>query len=389
MLKYLWVPFMLNEYQAKLFSNLNELVKTSEAFFVTKAVNPITETVFWMFNYRLPSYSDFQLPSAIEARGIMFEMNGDTPVSLASFPMFKFFNLHENPSVMDLDFDTINRVEVKADGSLISTYVDNGGVYLKTKGSLTSQQAVSSYEWIQHASQADLWASVQHLTLNGYTVNMEWTSPRNRIVLSYQEEQLFILNVRNNQTGVIYSSAEDLQRVCEFNVSHLHNWWIDSVDITNMDKKQFISSIESMQGIEGFIVKFDNGKWVKVKTTQYRNLHKTKDSINNDKDLYVCIVNETADELRSLFYDDEYALKRITVAEEHVSKHYNHMIHTVETFFEENKHLSRKDYAVKGQAELDKHLFVLAMEKYIGRDVDYKTSMIKSYDIYQLPSIFV
>lgn len=376
---------MLNEYQAKLFADLKNLVENSEAFFVTKTVNPATQTPFWMFNYRLPSYTDFQQPSATEARGIMFEMDADIPVSLASFPMFKFFNLHENPSVMNLDIDKIDRVEVKADGSLISTYVDKGSVFLKTKGSLVSQQAVAAFEWVQKTNNCDVWNTIQHLAFAGYTVNMEWTSPLNRIVLPYQTEQLFVLNVRNNETGAIYSSVEELQSVCDFNVSCLCLWWIENLDISQMNKQEFVDSIDGMQGIEGFIVKFQDGTWVKVKTLQYRNLHKTKDSINNNKDLYACIVNEAADELRSMFYDDPYALNRIKLAEEHVSKHFNHMVATVENFFEENKHLPRKEYAVKGQQTLDKHIFSMVMEKYIGRDVDFKALMIKHYDMYPLP----
>lgn len=376
---------MLNEYQQSLFDDLVQLADKSEAFFITKTVNPVTGTAFWMFNYRLPSYTDFQLPSALESRGIMFEMNGNEPVSLSSMPMFKFFNLHENPDVMGLNLDMVERIETKADGSLISTYVDSGSVFLKTKGSLTSDQAVASYKWIQEPSQADMWNSLQHLTLMGYTINMEWTSPRNRIVLAYQEDGLFILNIRNNQTGVIYSSLKDLQSVCDFNVSHLEKYWIDSVDLSTVNKSDFVNQIDKMCGIEGYIVKFKDGKWVKVKTEQYRELHKTRDSVNNNKALYACIVNEAADELRSLFHDDPYSLKRIQVAEEHVSRHYNHMVKTVEDFYELNRNLSRKDYAIKGQQDNPKHIFTLCMEKYIGRDVDYKAAMVKYYDIYPLP----
>lgn len=377
---------MLNEYQQKLFNDLTSLVASSEAFFVTKTKNPITGTSFWMFNYRLPSYTDFQNPSALEARGIMFEIDSNgSPVELASLPMFKFFNIYENPSVMELNLELVERIEVKADGSLISTYMDKGNIYLKTKGSLISEQAICAQNWIQKPEHSDMWNTVQHLTYEGYTVNMEWTSPLNRIVLPYQDEKLFILNVRNNQTGAIYSSIETLQNICSINVSHLKSYWIDNIPLDKVNKQEFVQQIDNMQGIEGYIVKFSDGKWVKVKTTQYRELHKTKDSINNNKALYACIVNEAADELRSMFYDDEFALNRINIAENHVSHHFNHMVRVVEDFYENNKNLTRKDYAVKGQKELDRHVFVIAMEKYIGRDVDYKSFMLKYYDIYPLP----
>lgn len=375
----------MNEFQQTLFQNLNNLVLNNEAFFVTKTKNPYTGTSFWMFNYRLPTYTDFLQPSAMESRGVMFEMNNNEPVRLASFPMFKFFNLHENPLVMNLDLSKVARIETKHDGSLISTFQDGeSGVFLKTKGSLTSEQAVAAYSWITNAKNQDLWAAVQQITFADYTVNMEWTSPLNRIVLAYQQETLFILNVRNNVTGAIYSSIEELQSVFpSINISVLQKYWVENTHVDNLE--HFINNIETMQGIEGFIVKFHDGMWVKIKTQQYRDLHKLKDSILNNKALYACVVNEGVDELKSLFYDDEFSMKRIVVAENHVSKHFNHLVKVVEDFYENNKTLDRKSYAVKGQQDLEKHMFVLAMEKYIGRAVDYKTAMIKYYDLYPLP----
>lgn len=375
----------MNPYQQSLFTDLSNLVQTNEAFFVAKVVNPHTGTPFWMFNYRLPSFSDFQQPSALESRGVMFEMNSDdTPKRLASMPFPKFFNLCENPLVMNLDLSLVSRIEVKADGSLISSYYDNtSGVFLKTKGSLISQQATDAYSWITQPQRTTFWTMIQQLTFDDYTVNMEWTSPLNRIVLQYQTSGLVILNVRNNKTGHIYSSIEELQQVCSYNVSPLHEFWVENVLPPNHE--EFINSIPTMQGIEGFVVKFKNGLWVKVKTEQYRELHKVKDSINNNKALYASIVNEAADELKSMFFDDAFSINRIEIAESHVTKHFNHLVSVVEDFYDNNKHLDRKSYAIKGQQELEKHMFTLAMEKYIGRPVDFKVAMVKYYDIYPLP----
>ncbi len=73
-------------------------------------------------------------------RGIMFEMDGDTPIRIASRPMEKFFNLNENPMTMGIDISDVEYIMDKADGSLVSSYVDDGYLYLKSKTSLYSDQ---------------------------------------------------------------------------------------------------------------------------------------------------------------------------------------------------------------------------------------------------------
>jgi hypothetical protein len=54
------------------------------------------------------------------------------------------------------------------------------------------------------------------------------------------------------------------------------------------------------------------------------------------------------------------------------------MVDTVERFYERNKGLERKDYAILGQKELESIHFGLAMNKYIGRPVEYKDAMVKN-----------
>ncbi|HET8685673.1 MAG TPA: hypothetical protein VFM18_03290 [Methanosarcina sp.] len=77
-----------------LFSDLVRLTETSEAFY--KQEFKLDDSIYWIFNYRLASYSDFQLPSAKWARGTMFEVDSNGKmIRLASLPMPKFFNLHE------------------------------------------------------------------------------------------------------------------------------------------------------------------------------------------------------------------------------------------------------------------------------------------------------
>src|SRR5699024_414077 len=114
-------------------------------FFYTDFVSPF-ETKFRIFSYNYASYSDWLLDDALECRGIMFEMDADGPVRIAARPMEKFFNLGENPLTMDINMDEVALVMTKADGSLVSTYMDQTNIAFKSKGSIKSSQAAEALQ---------------------------------------------------------------------------------------------------------------------------------------------------------------------------------------------------------------------------------------------------
>jgi T4 RnlA family RNA ligase len=245
--------------------------------------------------------------------------------------------------------------------------------FLKSKTSFTSQQAKDATEWLRaHEIFCD---EVGGAVRAGYTVNFEWVSPDNQIVIGYDEPRLIVLNARHMETGEYMSRTEMKYIFGEENL-------VDAFDIP-ADPHQFMIDAEKMTGIEGFIICFENGLWVKHKTEAYCVLHHLKDSINNPRRLWEGCVNETADDLRAMFHDDPVSIAKIVDMEEKASKVYSHIHKTVYAFYNENKHLDRKDYAIKGQAELNKDgIFSLGMNLYLGKDVDIKGFMVKNYKKY-------
>jgi RNA ligase len=251
---------------------------------------------------------------------------------------------------------------------------DNTIFILKTKGSFHSEQAQAATNLIHTEEYEDLMISVAALVYEGHTVNMEYCSPENRIVLPYEKPMLKVLNIRDNLTGE-YRSLE---------YSGIpQRYWVDSLPIP-ADVSEFVNSIYSSQEIiEGFIVKFKDGKWVKVKTDKYCALHKTKDSITTPRRLFEVCVNEGADDLRGMFHDDMLAINMINDMEAKVSKIYNHIHKSIYEFYNENKGLDRKSYAILAQEVFSKEgTFGLAMNLYVGKEVDVKAFMIKHYKSY-------
>lgn len=354
------------------------LVESNEAFFF--ADHERNGKTFRIFNYRMCSYTDMCIPSAQECRGHMFEIyqgevGSTAAVALVSLPMSKFFNLYENPFTMDLDLTTVVDVMIKDDGSLISTYFDGDRLRLKSKGSLASEQAVDAEAYLEHYP--FFHAELADLNKRGYTVNMEWMAPHNRIVIGYQKPYLSVLNIRSMEDGS-YLEYEDFDNVA-WPASQIRDRWIGREAVRKENMAEFVASIPDMNEIEGYVVKLESGQYVKIKTNWYLALHHTKDNINSPRRLFECVLEEATDDMKSLFHDDQAALDIIMAMETYVEEKYNHMVDSVEKFYEANKDLDRKDYAILGQKEIDPMYFGLVMLKYTGKDFSYKEFLKKQW----------
>lgn len=358
----------MNEYQKTLYDQLMSLTTNSEAFYFQDF--PLDGHVYRIFNYRLASYTDFMQPGAMECRGVMFRHDRDEhKVELVAMPMEKFFNLNENPMSMNLDLTQVDEILLKADGSLMSTYMHDGALKIKSKGSISSEQCVAAMDWLE--SQPLFTRALKSLDDLNWTVNLELCSPVHRIVIGYMKPHLKVLNARNRTTGAYM----DYQTLCDvFSTENV----IDRIQVS--DPVAFVASIPSMtEDIEGYVIRLKSGQRVKIKTEKYLSLHHAKDSVNNPRRLFEAILDEGIDDLRSMFYTDVVAMKMIDEMQVKVDHLHNSMVKLVEEFYETNKHMERKDYAIKGQTELDRLYFGLAMTKYLGKSVDYKGFLKSKY----------
>ena len=373
----------MNHYQQSLFNNLMTLCNSNEAFYF--ADQELEGRTYRIFNYRLATYTHFQEPDALECRGIMFEIDGDgNATRLAAHPQIKFFNLGENPFTMDLDItdSSIDRIELKEDGSLMSSFVyeDNSHVTLgiKSKGSLHSDQCAMTYKYLEH--NRDLEEELRQIGKEGYTVNMELTSPNNRIVLNYAETKLVVLNIRCTSTGRQLRQNE----LDEIKYPLLFKHWVPEAWHLGYDTgAMLVHRAKDLIDIEGFIVYLRNGTVFKLKTEWYLIQHRAKDNVDSPRRLFEAAINEATDDLRSLFHDNQMVLDRIEEMETFAAGIYNNTIDKVEKFVEANRDLiksgDRKSFAIKGQQELEGKIFGLAMQCYTGKEPDYKAFCLKHW----------
>lgn len=346
--------------------------------FIYKDHISINGTKFRIFNYIIASYTDWLKPGALECRGIMFLMEDDKPVKIASRPMQKFFNYKENPFTMDLDLSNVRLEMSKLDGSLISSFLDGERVYLKSKGSLSSDQAFTSTSMLYMPQYADLLEVITEFANQDYTVNMEYTSPYNRIVVGYENPHLTILNVRHNVTGeyIPYSELYANATIRKYLVQG------EAIATDANEMQGYIDELVKQEGIEGSVFVTEDGLWFKLKTDWYKRLHFTKDSVNNNRRLFEVISNNEGDDLRAMFADDPVALDKIQAFENVYIRALELRYYTVTSINQQLQGLDRKAYALQAQVLLKQHglpqLFPIVMRMYIGMDTDEVIENIRS-----------
>ena len=359
----------------KLFKNLMKLTEDKDAskFFYRDSFTSLGTKVR-VFSYHIASYSDWLLPDALECRGIMFEINDkEQPVRIMSRPMQKFFNLNENPLSMNLDLSNIMFYMTKEDGSLISTYEDQGYLFLKSKTSVESDQVHQASAWLNQKENKEFREALLETTKQGYTVNLEWVSPENRIVLGYEESKLIVLNVRNIKDGS-YLDAQTIFRIKGFRGRVVEMFEAPA------DPYAWVEKTRAAEGIEGYVAVMENTIF-KLKTNWYCSLHHSKDSVNNDRRLWDCCGENATDDLRQMFESDKVSLLRINEFDQKYADAFSEALSYVKGFYDKHRGQDRKNFAVAAQIATKnddkRHLFGLIMHTFNGFDADKMILQIK------------
>ena len=312
------------------------------------------DSIFRIFSYHFTDKDSWLLPDALESRGIMFEIDrSGNMIRLASRPMHKFFNKGE---VDFIEYSEPDIIMDKADGSLISTYKDSGGLlWLKSKGSLYSDHCIAAMEYLDKPENATMKVFLYEMEDAGYTVNLEWVSPdpNFRIVLYYTEPRLIVLNARNRSTGEYFNQKELKSSLLGV-----------GYPVDMYENAYILDMLDTAINIEGYVVIDTNGNWYKLKTAWYLARHKAKDFINRPVEFIKLVLKDEADDVFALVLDQPELHDEMVLLQHQVIKKANSMVNSVTKYWEANNELSRKDYAIKGKTELSGFEFPLAMQYY-------------------------
>jgi len=337
-----------------------------------------------IFGYMLASYTDFLQPDALWCRGTMFLINEkQEPQELTCLPMKKFFNLGETPigMVSDRILNEDVLITEKRDGSLMSTYIDvDGNFKLKSKMSIKSDHCIEAMKLLDSDKYLELKKYLNFLAgltavcdTADMTVDLEWTSPNNRIVLGYDTDELTILS---GQSLYDTSSVKLLTNRPRWDTTKIIEYptrW----SLKTFNDKSILK--ENKEGIEGYVVELKDGLRVKIKTDWYCLLHKNKEKISTPCNLYELCLNEQADDLIALFAGDDTTIQQIKDMQARAKTDYYDLKGSCDAFYFCNKELDRKSYAIKGQEMLTSSEFGLAMALYLGKEPDYVKILVKNF----------
>jgi T4 RnlA family RNA ligase len=378
--------------EKQLYYALDKLVADPKSVFIS-TVQEKDGLFYRIFNYNVASYEDFLMPFAREGRGTTFEVTKNNEfIRLVSLPPHKFFNDSENPFTQNLDYSNIDLIMDKLDGSLMSTYVHINeamqmDVYLKSKGSLHSDYAKVANKLLATEEYFELKSFLYDMAISGHTVNLEFTSndPQFRVVLRYPETKLTVFSVRKHEdfSYIPYQQIKKDMLSMGVNLKHLVP---NYAEFHKGNEVTFIQSIKDMDDdIEGFVVVIKNGETVKLKTSKYLTLHKARaDIIDSPKNLFEIVVDEKHDDLRAAFSYDPYLLKLIEDMEKKVKSIYLNIHKEAQQFYEKNKSLDRKSYAILAKKTVKPLYFGLAMNLHIGRETDFKDFIKKHYKEFKI-----
>jgi RNA ligase len=307
---------------------------------------------------------------ARECRGITFDRQG----RIAARPLHKFFNVGEREETQEqnLPWNDVTRVMDKRDGSMITAMIIDGLIVCKSKKSFDSDVAQAANAFI--ASRQNYIDFVNHCDRNGSTPIFEFTAPNQyRIVLPYAEQNLVLLHVRDNVTGV-YLNCEVAQANADFGIPV-----VDVITTFHHGKTFSFSHMkdaqETFENVEGWVIQFNNGDMVKAKTAWYLALHHVV-VFQTERAIAQMVLAEKVDDLKSAMVAIGVDMTKIHAIEHRIVSALTELREKVEAFVHPDRHLERKEFAIKHRSN---ELFSLMINVYLGKEPNYADFFERNY----------
>lgn len=210
----------------------------------------------------------------MSARGLILDLtdvknNGKIYILAKPFDKFPNYGSNEIDGYEDdINFNDIESIMEKVDGSLGISYFFNDEIRFATRGSFTSEQAIKATEiWRENYAQNEEMTAYAVVPV---TYLVEIIYPQNRVVVDYGDrEELVMIGVNHLFDSPIdcdYNAIKDEAEHLGMPVAKQYNH-LSIEDMLEMKKK--ISAND-----EGWIIKFKNGKRLKIKGDQYLNVHR-------------------------------------------------------------------------------------------------------------------
>lgn len=261
---------------------IEDLEQAIESGLVSKRKHP--KHPLFILNYTAAAQFDWNWNDVtLNCRGLVIDEEYN--IIARSFP--KFFSYEQlNGQLPVGDFV----VEEKMDGSLLLAFYYKGELITATRGSFESEQAIKGKEFIEA-----LEFPTSTSFICGGTMLFEVIYNDNRIVVDYDFEGLVLLSEMWDDG---HESPQDF----------LDRWAI--ILGVRRPKVYTFNSLDEIlncneSNIEGFVLKYENGERVKIKTDDYKRLHRLITGVS-EKTVWESLRDDTFNELIENVPDEFY-----------------------------------------------------------------------------------
>lgn len=341
------MKFIYKQFKNQLTNTFNGLVEKE-----IKVDDDIINIFFYVI-----SYTDlFTNEIKKNMRGITFVNKDKYYLSI-----HKFFNLNQ---VEETDIETLRNKQIieitdKLDGSMINPIKVNNKIIMKSNGSIESIQSKNATEFVYN--------NKTYLQFINYCIDnnlhpiFEWISPYNKIVLNYENDDLVLLQIRDNNGN--YLNIKDFDIPTEITVRKEY----DLNKFNNIDDVYMY--IKDKINIEGVVVRFADGTFVKVKSDWYFDKHKYTDL--NEKVIMEKILKDEIDDILQNIDNKDIIYSYINKVSEYIKQIINYVI-----AFDYSMYKTKKELAIKNSTNI---YFKYMMLYYNNTDIEHLTKIIKQH----------
>lgn len=316
-----------------------------------------------------------------EFRGLIFD---SATGNLIRRPLHKFFNHGERNETREISFDSSHSILEKLDGSMIAPFMTSDGVL--RWGTKMGETDVSKQVEDFLANNQEHVEFARNLLSKGITPIFEWCSRKQRIVLDYKKDDLVLLAARVIETGE-YIPYHVLSSIVSASSSvNLVSVLRGGFGRKSKMNDSFLQMIKQQEGVEGVIVRFEDGHMVKIKSDWYCKIHKAKDDISKEHNLVALILEEKIDDLKSVLVKED--VDRIDVFTSQLEYAINLTTRSMLEYIQDlkSRNISKKQFALEYSKDVEKwkHGCIfshLNSETVTGDTVTYQSvfSYVKDY----------
>lgn len=292
---------------------------------------------YQVIDYVYEDGDSFEDPIRRECRGLKFDLAGN----IIARPLHKFFNYGQK--LITYDWSQPHQIMTKLDGSMVHAALINNQVRLCTRMGITDQaleaeKVLTNYnkQWLQYCIEL------------GVTPILEFTSPNNRIVIEYDQPQLTLLAIRDIECGEYFNRYQLGKASYDalLPLVQVHDIRLGDDNIAEIREKT--------TGIEGYVVSWDDGTRVKIKTDEYCQMHRAVSYFERESMILPVVLDMQCDDLYPNLSEDRK--NRLFEYESAVLKEFNLYVGSVQIALDtyQRHNLTRKEYALWVQEKVSK-----------------------------------